>query len=161
MPRVRVKLVRNGFKTWRALPYLPGYLFCAYDPFLSLWELSKLPGISTIIRMDGYPVLIRGDDPQMTELIAMTDEQGFVKKPEVQPITKLEVGDLITMPPKSAFGAGERVEILGVDNSQFVTVEVTIFGAKRPVQVRHVDVDLAAVERRRVAKPQLSATFAA
>lgn len=159
MPRVRVKIARRGLKTWVARPYLPGYIFCAYAPDLSLWALSKLPGVSTVVRMGDMPVIIPEKDPDMTRLLDMTDEHGFIKKPDVEPISRLEIGDLITIPENTAFGAGHRATILGIDNAKFITVELTIFGAKRPVQVRRADVDLTSVERRRIPQTQLSASF--
>ena len=161
MPRVRVKIVRNGFKTWRAIPYLPGYMFCAYAPNLSVWALSKLPGVSTVIRMGDLPAIIPSHDTQMSRLLDMTDPAGFIKKDDVEPITRLEVGDLITIPETTPFGGGHRATILSIDNARFVTVEMVVFGTKRPVQVNRQEVDLSSVERRRIVKPQLSATFAA
>ena len=131
------------------LPYLPGYLFVADDRFLSLWELSKAKGVTSVLRVGGEYAFIDDMDPVMRTLLKMADDDGFVKvEVAKKPITLYKKGDQVILddgPFKSFPGVIHEIS----KNRKLAQVWVQIFG--RPTNVEmHVE-QLRQVQKRKVA----------
>lgn len=117
------------------LPYLPGYLFVADDRFLSLWELSKAKGISSVLRCGSEYAFIDDTDPVMTRLLRMADDDGYVAWDEDRkPITMFQKDETVRLQncPFELFPA----VIDAIDESRNgAWVWVKMFGGKTRVHV--------------------------
>ena len=118
------------------LPYLPGYLFVADNRFLSLWELSKAKGVTSVLRIGGEYAFIDDTDAVMRRLLKMADDDGYVAREAVKPITLYKDGDTVTL--QNCPFAMHQVIIDMVDqDSKGADVWITLFGSTRKIHVAH------------------------
>lgn len=118
------------------LPYLPGYLFVADNRYLSLWELSKAKGVTSVLRVGGDYAFINDTDPVMRRLLRMADDRGYVAREEVKPITPYKEGDTVLL-QNCPFALHEAIIGMQDEDREGTEVWITIFGGTRKIHLKH------------------------
>lgn len=126
----------RGKPTEVTLPYLPGYLFVADNRFLSLWELSKAKGVTSVLRVGGEYAFIDDTDQVMRRLLKMADDDGYVAREAVKPITLYKDGDTVMLKDCALSLHQAVIDMVHADH-EGADVWVQILGGPVKVKVKH------------------------
>ena len=124
---------------WR--PLLPGYLFAAGGPFMSLYALRNPMYVNRLLDDGrGLPYRIPDTDPVMAELLSRADAKGYVEQ-ATQPLFTYDVGSEV-MVTEGLF-RGQMSKVLRMEKGS-VKLEIVLMGAPRRVSVPHGQVERVA-----------------